>query len=61
MDDFKYLSSTIQSKGLCTREEKKRASGLIRDRKIAARVKEKVHKMVARPGLKTVAVTKRQE
>ena len=43
----------------------RRMSGVIYDRRLAARVKEKVYKVAVRPamlyGLETVALTKRQE
>uniref|UniRef100_A0A3B4CLA2 ribonuclease H n=1 Tax=Pygocentrus nattereri TaxID=42514 RepID=A0A3B4CLA2_PYGNA len=75
VDDFKYLGSTIQSNGQCRKEVKKRVqagwsgwrrvSGLMCDRRIAARVKGKVYKTVVHPAmmssLETVALSKRQE
>ena len=75
VDDFKYLGSTVQSNGECGREVKKRVqagwngwrrmSGVICDRRVPARVKRKVYKVAVRPamlyGLKTVALTKREE
>ena len=75
MDDFKYMGSTVQSNGECGREVKKRVqagwngwkimSGVICVRRVPARVKGKVYKAAVRPamlyGLKTVALTKRQE
>ena len=75
VDDFKYLGSTVQSNGECGREVKKRVQagwngwrrmpGVICDRRVPARVKEKVYKAAVRPamlyGLETVALTKRQE
>ena len=52
MDDCKYLSSTVQSNGVCGREVKKRVqtewdgwrrmSGVICDRRVPAREKRKV-------------------
>ena len=52
VDDFIYLGSTVQSKGECGREVKKRVqagwngwrrmSGVICDRRVPARVKGKV-------------------
>ncbi|KAL7867553.1 hypothetical protein SRHO_G00089370 [Serrasalmus rhombeus] len=65
----------VESNGQCRKEVKKRVqagwsgwrrvSGLICDRRIAARVKGKVYKTVVRPamtyGLETVALSKRQE
>ena len=73
--DFKYLGTTVQSKGECGREVKKRVqagwngwrrtSGVICDRGVPARVKGKVYRVAVRPamlyGLETVAMTKRQE
>ena len=75
VEDFKYLGSTVQSNGVCGREVKKREqagwngwrriSGVICDRRVPARVKGKLYKVVVRPsmlyGLETVALTKRQE
>ena len=74
VDGFKYLGSTVQSNGECGREVKKRVqagwsgrrvAGVICDRRVAARVKGKVYKMVVRPAmlysLEAVALTKRQE
>ena len=71
--EFKYLGSTVQESGSCEREVKKRVqagwnewrkvSGVICDRKLPARVKEKVYTSVVRPamvyGLEIVAVTKK--
>ena len=71
---FKYLGSTVQESGNCEREVKKRvqgrwngwrkASGVIYDRRLPARVKVKVYSSVVRPamayGLETVVVTKKQ-
>ncbi|KAK3553593.1 hypothetical protein QTP70_005766 [Hemibagrus guttatus] len=65
----------IQSNGECEKEVKKRVqagwngwrkvSGVLCDRKISARIKEKVYKTVVRPamlyGLETVSLRKRQE
>ena len=75
VDNFKYLGSTVQSNGGCKCEIKKRvqagwygwrkATGVICDRKLSAKMKGKLYKMLVRPammyGLETVAVTKRQE
>ena len=75
VEDFKYLSSTVQSNGECGREVKKRVqagwsgwrrmSGVICDRRVPARVKGKVYNVALRPamlyGLETAALTKRQE
>ena len=75
VEDFKCLGSTVQSNGECGREVKKRVqagwngwrrmSEVICDRRVPARVKEKVYKVAVRPamlyGLETVALTKRQE
>ena len=72
--EFKYLGSTVQESGSCERKVKKRVqaewngwrrvSGVICDRGLPARVKEKVYSSVVRPamvyGLETVAVTKKQ-
>ncbi|KAK3516596.1 hypothetical protein QTP70_021949, partial [Hemibagrus guttatus] len=73
--EFKYLASTVQSNGECGKEVKKRVqagwngwrkvSGVLCDRKISARIKEKVYRTVVRPamlyGLETVSLRKRQE
>ena len=75
VEDFKYLDSTVQNNGECGREVKKRLqagwngwrrmSGVIRDRRVPARVKGKVYKVAVRAamlyGLETVALTTRQE
>ena len=72
--EFKYLGSTVQESGGCEREVKKRVqagwngwrrvSGVICNRRLPARIKEKVYSSVVRPamvyGLETVAVTKKQ-
>ena len=72
--EFKYLGSTVQESGGCEREVKKRvqagwnglrkASGVICDWRLPARVKGKVYSLVVRPammyGLETVVVTKKQ-
>ena len=72
--EFKYLGSTLQKSGGCEREVKKRvqagwngwrkASGVICDKRLPARVKGKVYSSVVRPamvyGLETVTVTKKQ-
>ena len=72
--EFKYLGSTVQESGGCEREVKKRVpagwkgwrrvSVVICDRRLPARVKEKVYNSVVRPamvyGLEIVAVTKKQ-
>ena len=72
--EFKYLGSMVQESGSCEREVKRRvqeewnrwrkASGVICDRRLPARVKGKVYSSVVRPamvyGLETVAVTKKQ-
>ena len=71
---FKYLGSTVQESGGCEGEVEKRVqagwngwtrvSGVICDRRLPARVKEKVYSLMARPamvyGLETVAGTKKQ-
>ena len=71
---LKYLGSTVQESGSCEREVKKkvqegwngwrRVSGVICDRRLPARVKEKVYSSVVRPTmvyrLETVALTKKQ-
>ncbi|KAK3535564.1 hypothetical protein QTP70_016834 [Hemibagrus guttatus] len=75
VQEFKYLGSTVQSNGECGKEVKKRVqagwngwrkvSGVLCDRKISARIKEKVYRTVVRPamlyGLETVSLRKRQE
>ena len=72
--EFKYLGSTVQESDNCEREVKKRVqagwngwrriSGVICDRRLPAKIKEKVYSSVVRPamvyGLETVAVTKKQ-
>ena len=71
---FKHLESMVQESGTCEREVKKRVqagwngwrkvSGVICDRRLPARVKQKVYSSVVRPamvyGRETVAVTKKQ-
>ena len=71
---FKYLGSTVQESGSCEREIKRRVqarwngwrrvSGVICDRRLPAREKEKVYSSVVRPAMvyafETVAVTKKQ-
>ena len=68
--EFKYLGSMVQESGSCEREVKKRMQarwnrwrkvlGVISDRRLPARVKEKMYSSVVRPpmvyGLETVAV-----
>ena len=61
VEDFKCLSSTVQSNGACGREVKKRVhawwngwrrmSGVICDRRVPARVKGKLHKVAVRPAM----------
>ena len=72
--EFKYLGSTVQESGGCEREVNRRVqaecngwrkiSGVICDRRLPARAKEKVYSLVVRPvmvyGLETVAITKKQ-
>ena len=72
--EFKYFRSTVQENGSCEREVKrkvqagwngwKKVSGVIYDKRLPARVKEKVNSSVVGPamvyGLETLAVTKRQ-
>ena len=72
--NFKYLGSTVTSDGRCEEEVRgriqagwmswKKVSGVLRDRKLPARVKGKMYKSVVRPamlyGMETVAVTERQ-
>ena len=72
--EFKYLGSTVQESGGCERKIKKRVqagwngwrkvSGVICNRRLPTRVKEKVYSSVVTPamvyGLETVAVTKKQ-
>lgn len=69
------MGSVVQSNGECGREVKKRVqagwsgwgrvSGVICDRRVPARVKGKVYKVVVRPAmlysLEAVALTNRQE
>ena len=71
--EFKYLGLTVQESGSCEREVKRRVreewnrwrkvSGVIRDRRLPARVKGKVYSLVMRPPmvyrLETVAATKK--
>ncbi|KAK2917518.1 hypothetical protein Q8A73_004265 [Channa argus] len=75
VQDFKYLGSTVQSNGECGKEVKRRVqagwngwrkvSGVLCDKRVSARMKGKVFKMVVRPamlfGLETMALKKRQE
>ncbi|KAK2922282.1 hypothetical protein Q8A73_001767 [Channa argus] len=75
VQDFKYLGSTVQSNGECGKEVKRRVqagwnrwikvSGVLCDKRVSARMKGKMFKMVVRPemlfGLETVALKKRQE
>ena len=75
MENFKYMGSTVQSKGECGREVKKilqagwngwrRMSGVICDRRVPTGVKGKMYKVTLIPatlyGLETVALAKRQE
>ncbi|KAK3541748.1 hypothetical protein QTP86_002145, partial [Hemibagrus guttatus] len=75
VQEFKYLGSTVQSNGECGKEVKKRVQagwngwrkvwGVLCDRKISARIKGKVYRIVVRPamlyGLETVSLRKRQE
>ena len=72
--EFKYLGSMVQESGGCEGEVKKRVqagwngwrrvSGVICNKRLPARVKEKVYSSVVRPamvyGLEMVAVTKKQ-
>ena len=72
--EFKYWGSTVQESGGCERKVKKRVqagwngwrkvTGVICNRRLPARVKEKVYSSVVRPamvyGIETVAVTKKQ-
>ena len=72
--EFKYLGSTVQERGSCEREIKKRVqagwngwrrvSVVIYDRRLPARVKGKMYSSMVKPamvyGLETVAVTKKQ-
>ena len=75
VEEFKYLGSTVQADGGCTREIRKRVkagwnawrkmSVLLCDRRVSARVKGKIHQTAVRPSmmysLETVGVTKSQE
>ena len=68
--EFKHLGSTVQESGSCEREVKKRVQagwngwrkvlGVICDRRLPTRVKEKVYSLVVRPammhGLETIPV-----
>ena len=72
--NFKYLGSTVGSEGRCKEEVRgriqsgwmssKKMSGVLCDRKLSARVKDKMYKSVVRPamlyGMETVVVTERQ-
>ena len=72
--EFKHLGSTVQESDSCKKEVKSRVQaewngtrnvlGIFCDRRLAARVKEKMYSSVVRPameyGLETVAVTKKQ-
>ena len=71
--NFKYLGLTVSSDGRCEEVRRriqagwmswKKVSGVLRDRRLSARVKDKMYKSVVRPamlyGMETVAVTKRQ-
>ena len=72
--EFKYLESTVKEKGNFEREVKgrvqaewnrwRKVSGIICDRRLPARVKEKVYSLWVRPavvyGLETRAATKKQ-
>ena len=72
--NFKYLGSTVSSDGRCKEEIRRRiqagwmscrkVSGVLCDRKLSAKVKSKMYKIVVRPtmlyGMETVAVTERQ-
>ena len=72
--EFKYLGSTMRESGSCEREVKKRmqarsngwrkVSVVICDRRLPARVKQKVYSLVMKPGMvyeiETVAITKKQ-
>ena len=74
MQEFKYLGTTHSSRD-CGRAVKNReqvgwnswrkVSGLICDRRVSAKVKEKVYRTVVRPsmmyGLGTLAIGRRQE
>ena len=69
--NFKYLDSTNIRAGRCEEEVRRRiqagwmswkkVSGVLRDRKLSPRVKDKMHKSVVRPamlyGMETVTVT----
>ncbi|KAK3529945.1 hypothetical protein QTP86_009331 [Hemibagrus guttatus] len=75
VQEFRYFGSTVQSNGEFGKEVKKRmqagwngwrkVSGVLCDRKISTRIKEKVYKTVVRPamlyGLETVSLRKTQE
>ncbi|KAK3521076.1 hypothetical protein QTP86_007004, partial [Hemibagrus guttatus] len=75
VQEFKYLGSTVQSNGECGKEVKKRVqagwngwrkvSEVLCDKKISARIKGKVYRIVVRAamlyGLEKVSMRKRQE
>ena len=72
--NFKYLGSTVSSDGRCEEEVRRKiqagwmswrkVSGVLCDRKLSAKVKDKMYKSVVRPamlyGMETVAVKERQ-
>lgn len=72
-NEFTYLGSTVQSYGECAIEVKKRVlarlsdwrrvTGVLCDRRVSARIKEKIYKTAVRPAmlydLETVIMTKR--
>ena len=58
--EFKYLGSTVQESGSCEREIKRvkakcngwrKVSGVICDRRLPARIKEKMYSSVVRPAM----------
>ena len=75
VDHFKCLGTVVNADGSCEEEVRRmvqagwqswrKASGVLCDRKLSARLKEKIYKSVLRPamlyGMETVAVTGRME
>ena len=75
VDHFKYLGVVVSADGSCEEEVRRRvqagwqswrrASGVLCDSKLSARLKGKIYKCVVRPavlyGMETVAVTERME
>ena len=75
VDHFKYLGTVVSADGSCEEEVRRRvqagwkswrrASGVLCERKLSARLKGKMYKSIVRPamlyGMETVAVTARLE